>query len=645
MGPAIAQLVEGLRGDGHNPTHALDGWQLSVIESRGPASIHELAVSREMRMGPRGRGPELSRDQVVRWVRDAIERKLIEATPTDDPERPQWRLTERGRTRLAERRGWKPRAGAALAWALRMPSLWEHACARLQEQDEVDVAEPPPPRVGLRPISRAPGDEGVSDEEARANLRQVDHIVVLMLENRSFDHMLGYLDLLDGQSEVRGLSHARPIAHEGAEWEPQYLASTAFPKSMDPPHGTKEIAKQINGGKMDGFIESFARANDVGEPERVMGYYTHRELPVYDHLAHNFLLCDQWFSSVPSATWPNRLFSIAGTCDPRREGLFDGDSGPFYELQSFVRFLEANEDPDTWRWYSWDPGSLRFVDDRYRPALDTILESGLPQGFHHDHFRRVTQHALDPGLHEDEGGEPEIRFGSGLLEDAANGDLPRVAWIDPNFVDLSILDANSNDDHPPSDVRAGQELVMTIIRALTESPCWEKTMLLITYDEHGGFYDHEPPPAPPELDPPFRTYGVRVPAFVVSPFVEPGTVSHTVFDHASIVRTILERFGVEGAVERMAAGAPRIGAAEHLGRLLTRTPPPGEPPPDFTLPLAALEGWRHGRAKRRSAASKEIAERSAAEARWEPGGVSGFPADYLNGARGLRKAGLPAGHP
>lgn len=641
MWPGVTEGVEKLRGDGHNPIHALDGWALGLIESFGPASIYELAVSREMRRGPRGRGPELSREQMARWVESATDRKLVELIPGEDPERPQWHLTARGRARLEECGGLKPRLGAALAWALRMPSLWEHAAARLREQDEVDFGEPPPDRKGLlRPIQPAPGDGDVSDEEARANLEKVDHIVVLMLENRSFDHMLGYLDLRDGQAEVHGLGHAEkhagPVIHEGRPVKPGYLPSTAFPKSMDPPHDSKEIAVQVNEGAMDGFVESFRRANSVDEPERVMGYYTHRELPVYDHLAHNFLLCDRWFSSAPAATWANRVFAVAGRCVAAREKLFDGDDGPFYKLKSFVRFLEDNEDPDTWRWYSWDPGSLRFVDEHYRLNAE--------EAFHHDHFRRVAQHALDPGMAETDQGEPKIEYGSGLLEDAANGDLPRVSWIDPNFVDLSILDANSNDDHPPSDVRAGQELVMTIIRALAESPCWEKTMLIVTYDEHGGFYDHVKPPDAPEPDPPFKTYGVRVPAFVVSPFVEPGTVSHTVFDHASIVRTILERFGRKGAVGEIAREAPRVGMVEHLGRLLTRTPSPGEPKPDFTMPLAALESWRHGRAKRRSAASKEIGERSV-EGGWKAGGISGFPAEYLDGARGLRESGLPAGHP
>src|SRR5262245_17354778 len=99
MLPVAVQLVEALRGDGHNPIEALDSWMLAALEGRPPSSVHELATSRQMRMGPRGKGPELETDYVVRWVRFAVERKLIVATPADDPERPQWRLTERGRAR------------------------------------------------------------------------------------------------------------------------------------------------------------------------------------------------------------------------------------------------------------------------------------------------------------------------------------------------------------------------------------------------------------------------------------------------------------------------------------------------------------------------------------------------------------------
>jgi len=135
---------------------------------------------------------------------------------------------------------------------------------------------------------------------------------------------------------------------------------------------------------------------------------------------------------------------------------------------------------------------------------------------------------------------------------------------------------------------------MMVFRALAESPCWKNTMLVVVYDEHGGFYDHQAPDPPPENDPQFPTYGVRVPAFVVSPFVDRCTVSHRTFDHTSITRTILERFGVEGAVDRMAANAPRVGEAAHLGWLLTRDPGPDAAPPDYAQANAMLDHWRTG---------------------------------------------------
>jgi phospholipase C len=606
-----------------------------AIERVEPCTPEELSQSRDMRMGPKGKGPELLEEHLLIWVGDATERRLISSTPEGSGGRRRWAVTETGAKRRKKLGGLQVRLGGVFAFVLRAPSVWAGAVARLAEQAEVGIGPPPPGRRRTPRIEPSPGDDqSMAGERARQNMERVKHIVVLMMENRSFDHMLGYLQLLDDQKEVTGPGGAKPITYRGEPRGPVYLTKTAFPKSMDPPHGKREIAKQINGGAMDGFIESFAREKDLPAPWRVMGYYTYRELPVYDYFAHNFLICDRWFSSVPSSTWPNRLYSLVGTCDADREGLFDHNQ-VLYDLPSFVRHLKDNDDPRTWRWYSWDPGTLRLVDGNY----------SLAKGFHHDHFRRVVQHAMEP-RREAYGDEVAaiIRLGTGFLEDAANGDLPSVAWIDPNFVDLSILEANSNDDHPPSDIRSGQELVMMVFRALAESPCWKETMLIVTYDEHGGFYDHLAPGPPPEDKPQFPTYGVRVPAFVVSPFVKPCTVSHTTFDHTSIIRTILERFGVPGAVEEMAKDAPRVGKAENLGRLLTRDPGDDAGPPDYEGVNARLEEWRRFRAKRRSAASPELAK-DRRDDPWEPDPITGFPAEFLDAARYLRQQGLPAGHP
>jgi phospholipase C len=209
-----------------------------------------------------------------------------------------------------------------------------------------------------------------------------------------------------------------------------------------------------------------------------------------------------------------------------------------------------------------------------------------------------------------------------------------VAWIDPNFIDLSVGERNSNDDHPPSDIRAAQQMVLQVVRALIESPKtqFSETMLIVTYDEHGGFFDHMPPPPAPH-DPEFPRYGVRVPAFVVSPWVEPATVSHTLFDHTSIIRTILERFA-PAAVEQM---GPRVAAAEHLGRLLTRAEP--AVPGDYRAAVEAIANWRATQAGDAAAATPIAGEVG------EAGQLQGFQAEMVEAAVRLRSGGLPAGRP
>ena len=157
-----------------------------------------------------------------------------------------------------------------------------------------------------------------------------------------------------------------------------------------------------------------------------------------------------------------------------------------------------------------------------------------------------------------------ISFGHrSFLERAAKGDLPAVSWIDPNFYDLTFGPTGSNDDHPPSDLRAGQKLVLQLVDALMQSPAWKKTLLVITYDEHGGFFDHVQPPKAADDRPAMRRYGPRVPAIVVSPFVGAQSVSKTVFDHTSIIKTILTRFCAkkDGSIPKMGA---RVAAAKHL---------------------------------------------------------------------------------
>jgi phospholipase C len=196
-------------------------------------------------------------------------------------------------------------------------------------------------------------------------------------------------------------------------------------------------------------------------PERyrglVMGYYEAEHVPVYEHLARNFCVCDAWHASVPGDTWPNRLYALSG-----REAESVGHrpslaarvfsalglvrltkglaNAPIFEVEAFTRHLEDSQ----WRWYSHDPATLRAADKRYR---------SLERRDNFTYFNRKRISLLTETL------EAPITTRDSVFDDAAKGELRDVSWIDPNFIDLRVLDPVSDDDHPPSDIRAGQELV------------------------------------------------------------------------------------------------------------------------------------------------------------------------------------------
>jgi phospholipase C len=418
----------------------------------------------------------------------------------------------------------------------------------------------------------------VTEEIGVANLEKVDHIVVLMMENRSFDHMLGYLSLEGGRGDVDGLRAEFANEHDGRVHPVHHLDSTAI--ADDPDHSGDAVELQIGGGSMDGFVESFAKTlADRGvldaDPGRVMGYYNGADVPVYDHLAREFAICDRWFSSVPGATWPNRLYAICGRAAGSRDDL-PLNRPPLYDQPSFVRHLDAHDIP--WRWYSFEGGTLRFADAHYLLG-------------HHDRFAYFSKNNLD--------WKRDLQFtvdtqAPSFLEDAARGGLPSVAWIDPNFSNFDPFGFQPNDDHAPADLKDGQELVLAVYHALATSPQWDKTLLIVFYDEHGGFFDHVVPLEAPDDEPEmFGRYGVRVPALIVSPWIERGSVSHTLFDHTSIIKTILLRFcpdalekpdehhGLLAHLKQL--GHPRymgerVAHANNLGELLVRTEP--RPAPD-----------------------------------------------------------------
>jgi phospholipase C len=472
-----------------------------------------------------------------------------------------------------------------------------------------------------------------TDPEA-LRLKGIDHIVVVMLENRSFDHMLGYLSLPaelggKGRADVDGLRgpEVNFNTHDGTTFPIHHLDETKFKdETEDPDHSGASVDEQLaNGG--GGFVENFARISaqraqekdeQAPEPGLVMGYYDATELPVYDHLAAEYCVVDRWFSSVPGATWPNRLYSMTG----RADGTRDDRSLPIYALPSFARHLD--ERGVDWRWYSFDPATLRMADPEYRLR-------------NHHRFAFVDRRTLSP--QERIVGEL-LEEGPSFLDDAANGKLPAVSWIDPHFKDPGVLGPNSNDDHPPSDLRAGQDLVLRVFHALRTSSAWERTLLVITYDEHGGFYDHVSPPATEDDDPEFLRLGVRVPAIVASPLVAAGSTSSALlgdgfhFDHTSIIKTILMRFcELDGRIPAMTR---RVQAANHLGYLLadgTARSGPSNHAAVAEQMTAWQQRWTDARFKDPVAAGGP------------PARLTDFQTGFYDASRLLRRAGLPAEHP
>ena len=473
---------------------------------------------------------------------------------------------------------------------------------------------------------------------ASSGLERVEHIVVLMLENRSFDHMLGYLSFEGGRDDIDGLTAGMANDYEGRRYPVHHLPATYFPNERwDPEHSAAATDRQINDGAMDGFPASYAetlaaRGVDDADPGVVMGYYDASDLPVFDHFAAEFCVCDRWHSSVAGATWPNRLYAIAGSAGASR----DDRKVPIYHQHSFVRYLDAADVP--WRWYSHDVATLRLADVKYRMG-------------HREHLAYLQKLKLVFKT----GGRGLLYLNedaASFLEDAAYGRLPAVSWIDPNFKDFNLIGSPPNDDHPPSDVTHGQELALLVYNALATGPQWDKTLLLVFYDEHGGFFDHVTPPEDPPDDNPktFTRYGVRVPAFVISPWVEARSVSHTLFDHATIPKTILKRFcptplATEShgdLARRLGKGQShyvgrRIADAVDLGELLTLTEP--RPAPDRSALVEWFAAEQGARARRLLEDPAGVLRKATARS------LTDLQSGLVAAHQQLQDHGHPVGHP
>jgi phospholipase C len=543
------------------------------------------------------------------------------------------------------------------------------------------------------------------------NLGKIDHIVVAMMENRSFDHMLGFLTL-EGRTDVDGLYDAfynldsAQVPHHPQERSTSYFIS-------DPGHGWSDVAAQLApAGDLNsnaGFVTNFEKqlgeerthstltdagsvqitpgitkqatfqpsaarqitaevtitatvddggngpppgssivttilqrpdqtiavqasalvgetatlltypvtaadlalpgnwilqmTNDSGTeltlawtltypgvdseepPAAIMQFYSRSALPVYGMIADHFTVCDRWCAALPTDTWPNRLYALTGGSGGLTDTPHTADvesDPPGYTLRTIFEVLQSCGVVD------WN-----------------VFFSDLP-------FSLISK-----TLAQDAQYTAQMRDIGEFKRRAALGQLPSFCWIDPNFNDVPDGGLLSSDDHPGApgngNVLNGQAFVADLYTTLTQSPAWPKTMLVIVYDEHGGFFDHVLPPgndthpigpvegaihvhpapapgAPPDDNPHLRVYGVRVPALIASPWAVPGSVSHTVHDHTSILATAVHRFCPTAPAELIDMGS-RTAAATDLADILSLdnpnlSPPPAPPVPNSEQPPA-----------------------------------------------------------
>ncbi len=360
---------------------------------------------------------------------------------------------------------------------------------------------------------------------------RIDTVVFLMMENRTFDHFFGSLSLLEGRSDVDGLLEGMSNPHPDGgvvEIHPADLACID-----DPPHGWSSSHRQWGEGANDGFVTEYIARHGPGTPGRTMGYWDRATLPASYALADRFALCQRWFASVMSSTWPNRYYSLAA-----QSGGETGNSVPGVDFPSiFDRLDEANL---TWNaYYSNAPFSILLpsadmADARFR---------GLEDFFAH----------------------------------AEAGYLPNFSLVEPFY--------GMNSDHPPEHPVAGQVLIASVYEALARSAHWDRSLLVVTYDEHGGFFDHVPPPlaADARADEGFDQLGFRVPGLVIGPWVKPGHLSETQFDHTSMLAFCEYLWELEPLTERDAAAHDLTDLLDE-GAVLE-----GRPRSAITLPVLEVD--------------------------------------------------------
>jgi phospholipase C len=412
-------------------------------------------------------------------------------------------------------------------------------------------------------------DRGVRELNGPAAFHKYEKFVVLMMENRSFDHYFGHLTIprefggeglgkWDGRTPdpqgklIDGLlgTETNPDLNGNKVkiFRPNHYAIGDIDHEWDSCHG------QFSNGTNQGFVlrhqQDLERLNDnlestkawcygykgadgkarCGDPADPMAYYIRRDTPIFHSLFDNYAICDRYFSSVMGPTWPNRFYMSGATAAGRKANspIFGGAANSIWGklrdkcLSSRVYFQD-----------------IPWIDGAYPGAVvgRTVNTARI---FNNQPAGTGALGTIIPNL-----------IYNTFEDDCREGTLPTYSMIDPGFI------AVPNDDHPPRDVQAGQTLVAAIYKMLTlNEEQWKKTLFLITYDEHGSFYDHVAPGiCREETNPEFKQLGFRVPMIVVGPYVKKNFVSHVQYDHSSVLSTLTKRFKLDAINDRVRAAA------------------------------------------------------------------------------------------
>lgn len=443
---------------------------------------------------------------------------------------------------------------------------------------------------------------------AKAPFKDIEHVVVLMMENRSFDNMMGFLK--DEDPRIDGLT-----GNETQPVDPSDPSKGTLPINrggrqfgdVNPGHEFHDVMEQMYGTDkpdtsktppMNGFFANYLKQMPKGVPSAVnfenakhaLDGMTPDQVPVLSTLSREFVVCDRWFSSLPTSTFPNRVF------------LQKGDSN------GHVHSAAAIQDKELRQAVFGDMYAGASIYDRLSQAHKPwkIYKHDIAWSFILPSVRAQAEHIVDI---------------SHFKEDVNNGNLPAFSLIEPAYLNSSTHKANDQD--APHDVREGERLIADVYNTLRNNQrVWDKTLLVVVYDEHGGYYDHVPPPATvapnglvsttPPFD--FKRLGVRVPAVLVSPRLPKREVDHTVYDHTSILRFVENLFDLEPLSERdrtansfehVFQSAARSDTPLELAPLPagpelstdSRLYGPGEPPgKQATAAVMAFDALREGRA-------------------------------------------------